>query len=806
MGRIIESRLVIRGEDDTGRAFDSIAKRVDGLSKSGKSAEAVDKLSKSLETVRLQMTALDKYAASRGGFDAAQKRLRDAQAAVDRHAKTMAGMSPANRAAAEAEQRRLAKSVDSASRAFDQQKASVLGDRRALVGMGIDVKEAAAHQARLRNAVNSTTSAIDRQHAAASRRAAFQDRVARVGAMTTAGIVAGHRVKEIGKSAVVSAAAFDIGTRKQREFTDISAADQASILTPQAKKIGQDTQFSNLDVVKAQTKAMQGLPSNITGRIKAEVAEGILENVKNYALVMEADLETSAEAIRAYLQTTNKDISTKEKALAEANKATNQLVKMAKLGGMSDEDVQGYLKFAAASGTAAGLSPEAMMSLAALARRGGLRGDEAGVFVRAASSKLVSPTKKGMTALNAAGINYSDFVTTGALDPSRLEGQFKQDLGIGFTPEVREKLKGILSDPTITGDKGAFTQAVTEAVSGLFTPKADGTLRASDRQKIAKTAGSFQTVSAESIDAQGLLDRIMESPMSLAQLNAFFTDKHGGKGSITQRQRDEYLAARKELKKTGDDPDFAKRKADEIMGGLGGSLERLKGSVENLTLAIGQAWESTLKPVFDGFGNVLDWLSNLPKEAVMAGSATAAVGTVWGASAIAGKLMSGFGLSGSAVALDAAAANLTAAAARLGGGAAGTTAATVAAGSGLAAGAVGAGVAAGGAAASWWSLNAFKNNPEMAKALTENSMLGAMSPDAALAAAILAPPASRGASGSWGEIKGVADVNSKVEVVVSFDNKSLRSEVKGIVQETVTMPLGVGKSSPDASAGASGEW
>ena len=201
-------------------------------------------------------------------------------------------------------------------------------------------------------------------------------------------------------------------------------------------KIGQDTQFSNLDVVKAQTAAMQGLPAGFNAELRAEIGAGIIENVKNYALVMEADMSEAAEAIRSYLQTTNKDISTKEKALSEANKATNQLVKMAKLGGMNDEDVQGFMKFAAASGTAAGLSSETIMTLAALARRGGLRGDEAGTFVRATAAKLVSPTKQGRLALRAAGIDFNDYVgMPKKLDAGRLESQFQSELGKNFMLE-----------------------------------------------------------------------------------------------------------------------------------------------------------------------------------------------------------------------------------------------------------------------------------------------------------------------------------------------------------------------------------
>lgn len=481
------------------------------------------------------------------------------------------------------------------------------------------------------------------------------------------GLGTGYKAKEFAKKAIVSAAEFDIGVRKQREFTDISAGDQAELLK-QAKKIGQDTQFSNLDVVKAQTKAMQGLPTSFTSKMKAHAAQGILENVKNYALVMEADLETSSEGLRSYLQNVGKDISTPEKAMFESRKAVNQLVKMAKAGGMNDEDVQQFIKFAGSPGSVAGLTPESIMALGAVARRGGLRGDEFGVAMRTASSKLVSPTRQGLTALQAAGIDHSKYVRMPEkLDVGAFEGHAARELGVKMNDQVRGKLSKIFSDKKIIGDRGAFSAAVTEAMDPLFPRNKKGQFSAKDKQAVGRAAGSFQKVSAQSVDAQKLLDDIMMSNMSLAQLNSLFTDKHGGKFAITQRQREEYISIRKAQMAAGDDPDFAKRKADEIMGGLGGSLERFKGSIENLTLSIGEANAKWLAPAFEKAGNVLDALSNLPEPARQAATALGAIGAATAGVAGFKALFGGFGLSASATALQGSAAALTAAATRLGG-------------------------------------------------------------------------------------------------------------------------------------------
>jgi hypothetical protein len=395
----LTSNLTIRLTDDvSGRA-----KQMAGqLGKIGTELKKLDQI----EVFRKSMAS---FSEARTKMRAAQKQVEELarQFAAAKKAADSLGSAEAARKVAELGRayERAKRQVSAAARAFDKQKTAVLGAKGALSSSGIAINRLTSEQGRLAAAVERTNQRLARQARIAG--------VFRGAGGAFAGLGAGYATKRVGQKAIVSAAEFDIGVRKQRAFTDISAADQSEILVPQAKRIGQDTQFSNLDVVKAQTKAMQGLPSNIGGRAKAQVAAGIMEHVKNYALVMEADLETSAEAIRSYLQTTGQDISTPAKAVAASQRATNQLVKMAKLGGMSDEDVQGYLKFAAASGTAVGLSPESMMAIAALARRGGLRGDEAGVFMRATAGKLASPTKGGLTAMNSAGIRYSDFVKTG---------------------------------------------------------------------------------------------------------------------------------------------------------------------------------------------------------------------------------------------------------------------------------------------------------------------------------------------------------------------------------------------------------
>ena len=708
--KTIEAKLIISGED---RASTEIAKVVKAFKEAEKAAgfsDKVERLGKAYTDVERQMKAAGAVMSARGPLEATVKNLAAVEretarlakeydvarkavtdfAAAQKIAKTADGVQ--QQAALSAEVKRLGtayrtaeKDVKQLTAAFSAQTSTLRAAEGAASKLGVDLSSLERHQTTLARQTDLATRALRAQIAAEeagarateARNARSARRREALGTIAAgAGVLAAHEGKKIGLEAINSAAAFDIAVRKQKVYTDISESDQAALLK-QATKIGQETQFSNLDVVHAQTAAMQGLPAGFAPKLKAEVAQGIIDNVRNFSTLMDTDLKEGAETIRSYLQATGKNISTKELALQEANKATNQLVKMAKLGGMNGEDVSQYVKFAAAPGTAAGVSTESLMSLGALARRGGLRGDEAGVFIRSVASHLVSPTNKGMAALNAVGLNFSDYVTKPqALSTGSLEGAFRLKMGKEFTPEIRRRLDAINADKDLIADQGRYTTAVVQATGGILGKDKKGKVRASDARTAAKTIGEFYKVSQGDVDVERLLDDAMSRKMTLAQLNALLTDKHGGKGAITQRQWDEFKIAREEIKKSGDDPDFAKKKADYVFAGVGGSVENLKGSFENLVLQIGNANKGLIKWSADLAGNALDMFSGLTQgqqQALSLGGGAAALGTGAVATYTLTKNLLGFGggaiaLNGSAAALTKSAALLDAAAVRLAGG------------------------------------------------------------------------------------------------------------------------------------------
>ncbi|PZU95579.1 MAG: phage tail tape measure protein [Chelatococcus sp.] len=603
--------------------------------------------------------------------------------------------------AAESPSKKLQAAYEKATAAADKfgnkiewQKARVRGAAAELERMGIATNKIASGEARLRASIDATTAAMRRQEAAAARSQARRAAIGDAAALT--GGIAAYRGKEIAKKAVVSAAEFDIGVRRQRAYAGISEDEQKRLLIPQAKRIGQDTQFTNLDIVEAQTAIMQRLPEQLP---RASVAQAITEEVKNYALSMRADMKTSAEGITSFLMQTGKDLSTQDKALAEARRASNMLVRMAKIGGMSDEDVSQFMKYAATSATLAGLSNETLGALGVGLKRAGFRGDEAGVGIRTISSKLVAPGRKGLDALTAMGIDYNRFTQMpGGLSAENLEAMQKRRFGKTFSPSQRERLNEVMQDSEVIANKDEFIAQVSAIVQESFDKTKGGKTKAQDAQKIAKLAADFHQLGVASVNAEGLLAAILAASPTLQQLNSLFTDKQGGKAGALGKAFEQIGKDRDTLRTTPDD--YGKKIADEIMGGLGGSFERLKGSVETFYQSLGEANSKLLTVSFDKIGNAIDYVSNLGDKALQAGAALGLLaGSAAGgyaffrfAQAIMGAGGAGAALVGSATALDASALALTRAAVALGGSGVG----------GAAGGAAGAGGAAAAATKMGW--------------------------------------------------------------------------------------------------------
>jgi hypothetical protein len=604
-----------------------------------------------------QKTALDQMSAAHAKARENVRQLASALMAADAPTKRM----QAAYAAATA-------SVDKLGSKLDWQKARVRGAADALGAMGVNVRNLAAGEAQLRAATERATAAIVKQEAAAARSATRRQAAGTIagGAATLAGI----KGVQTGKDAFKSAGNIDYALRQQQFATGLSKAQQDSVLYPQAKRIGQDTKFTNEDIVRAQTEFANGLPAAIK---QAGVIASVIDQAKNYALtVKDVDMQQAAMAVRGYLLSMGKDISSPEKAELEARGATNKMIRATKIGGLTHDDLMPFIARGASAGRIAGLSEETLLALAVGLKRSNISGDQAGTAVRTASSKLVAPTPKGIAGLTAAGIDYDSYTTMpGGLSVENFAKKFKQDFGKSLSSSARDALTEAFADPDIVGDRGAFAKAVTDAVSPLFTPKADGTMRASDARTVAKKAGDFHKFSVESVDAERLLTDIIKADPTLGVLNAFMTDKHGNKFALLAKSLDQFEADKKDLK--GISPSYGDDASKLIQGGLGGAIERMTGAVETFKTTLGKENEGWLTPVTNKVGDAIDMLTRgvekSPLFAACAGALATGAAGIGGAFKLANDLAGGnlpaIALTGSAAALTKSAFALDAAAAKM---------------------------------------------------------------------------------------------------------------------------------------------
>lgn len=496
------------------------------------------------------------------------------------------------------------------------------------------------------------------------------------------GIGAAHGAKRFGERVLETYKDFDDIVRYQRAVMSITPEQQKPMID-QAIGLGATTKYNDLQVLHAQLDLAQR-------GISRDVIVPITKAAANLGMALNTDLPTAAKTLEGILFSTGDQLHDGAAAIAAANKMASYATKLSKIGGMDEEDIRQFFKYGGASGHVAGLSNESMGAIAAILRRSNIRGDEAGVATRAFAAKLVSPTSKGLGALATMGIDYSKYTKMpGGLSVDNFEKKFRQDFGKNLTKDQRARLGEIFSNDEAITDRGKFTAAVTEAVSGSFAKTKKGKLSAKDQKDIARSVGGFHKYSTESVDAEGLLRAIIAANPTLAQLNAMFTEKQGARAAILAKGGlplfDDYYS---KLKNAGDN--FHVEIAEQRMAGFAGAVDRAAGAVMNFQTAVGRANDSLGTGIANSVSTVLNSLSKLPEPVTRVATEFGAVAAVLAGAKGFQALMGGFGLKSSAALLDKAAADLSGAALSLKGGAA--------------PGKSGPGVGAGGERPSAWSL------------------------------------------------------------------------------------------------------
>lgn len=674
--KIIEASAVISARAGDLSGLDKVASKIMSVSKAGQQVKtqfsgAASEMGKRVEEISAKLSKIDNFRTMSRGLDQASVAMKAAQQNAARlKAALDAAESPTRRM--QSEYARAASAVDRAARAFRDQGQAVRSARSALEQAGVPVNQIARQQAQLTSALNTTTAAIQRQAAAGRQLSAHPWGVpgggrrsgsgvpliplgvvagasgsggtigggpaapigiAGDGVAGLAGIYGGSRVKQLAMDAIGGWRDMDEALRRQGAILGITPDDQQS-LKAQAIKIGQDTRFTNPDVVKAQTTIGARLPKELQ---KPGIITGITSSVRDYSLAMGTTMDEGAEAIIARMLARGYDTSSPEAATASARHAANRLVQVAKASGMTHDDLMGYTKFGAAPGRVAGFSEEFSDALAAQLKRIGYEGSMAGNLVRAAGMKLSTPTRNALDAIASTGLNYDDYRKAGSdFSASGFSDMLRRRFGRSLNKEQLAAVTEAMNDESVVGDRGAFQEKMMGILSDtFFTKNKSGKIKTQDRERLAKVSDLFYQLNAESVDVQRLMTDIINGKLTPAVARYLFGQEHGGR---VQGLKGDQLGRDIETFKNTP-PDRAQKIGEDINAGFFGSYQQAIGAIETFKTRLGEANDGLLRFGAGTIDQTFTALSKLPDGVLQigtaAGTASAALITLAGASRLA---------------------------------------------------------------------------------------------------------------------------------------------------------------------------
>ncbi len=691
MSTSVEAKLIISGQDQgASAAVQKIVKAFKQIEEASKVSAQVDKLTRSLMDAERAQKAVAAAMKARSAYDAVQGDLRKANATLAQTAQAydtarkakeaFAGIKVAkgsDQAVQLAEVNKVLKETGTAYRRAEGEvhrvtaamsaQASVMHQAEsAAAALGADLTNLAAHERKIVGAIDAGTAALRRQiqaeeHGARVSALADARRERRIEATkalgSMAGIAIGHKTSEVARASAHTYAEVDDLLRYQSAVSDLTPDERRSRMH-QANHLGATTGFDDRQVLHAQLDLAQR-------GVKKEFIEPFIGEIVSFAQAMNTDLGSAAKTMEGVVFTTNQDVETPATAQKNMRRQVDLAVRMAKLGGLDGEDIKQAFKFGGPTGSGAGLSNETMGTIFSLLRRSGFDGSEAGVATRAIGSKTVAPTNKGVGVLAAMGMPYNNYVRMPMSARSGAANDvFKLQFGKSLTKAQQAAFDRVMHDADLLGDQGKFVEASTKIASSSFEKGKKGKLKAQDQKAIAKTFSTLWKNIIESVDSERLFSDFIHANPTLAQSNAFFTDKHGGKIHAIARKAALFDETKHKLQETPEG--FAKGIGDKRMEGYSGAVKRLAGAKVNLETSMARSWDDNgegkggpLTAVTDAVAKAVQALSELPAPVQQAGSAALYLG---------GKLTEAagtLGLVGSALALTKSAGELSAAAALL---------------------------------------------------------------------------------------------------------------------------------------------
>jgi hypothetical protein len=630
------------------------------LAKLGKGGSPeIRRLAKQLEYLQKKAGSIEDFTANRRGFKDLATQMKAAQSNVSRlEAALKSASKPTAKMKADLESAKV--SLRSTTQAFRDQGNAVRQSERALQAYGVAGRRGiSSSQQAIRNEIAKTIREMRRLDQEArkpkpltprpppSQRPPGGGSPAYDAVTAVGGGVVANTGKNIAQKSFFLGVDFNQAAEYQAALGDFKGDDRTS-LNRQAEKIGGDTRFSNVDVVRAQTTILQ------RGIRDVKQIMDLTQKVTDYSLAMGVTLEEGAEAVTG--SALSKRIDLKDtKAIGNF---VDFMVWMAKNGGMSNEDVSQFVKYGGASTTGAKLSDETMAAMGMILRRSGVRGDEAGVFARSAASKLVAPTQKGKDALAAMGIDFSKFTEIDSMNEAGIGIMMKQKFGANLTDDMKAKVRDLIQNGEFTdqetgesrsviSDTGEFTSQMSQILAPLFAGK-NGKMSVQDAKALSKALADYQKYSIDSVDTMGLLNAIAGANPGIGNLNAFFTDKQGGRANTIFSQWAEFQRLLGMMQNVPGG--VANKIGTEANQGIYGDWTKLTGTIETAMTRIGQDWEFATRPMINKANEIVDGfigLSDNTRRLIEAfGAATAVLAgyaAVQGAKGLLGRIFGGGG-------------------------------------------------------------------------------------------------------------------------------------------------------------------
>ena len=657
--RIIEAKAVISAEDRSAATFAAMAKRMAEMSKT---QTAFNKAGSAQATKMAgDMAKLDKKLAQMEGFrklsaniDTVGTYFRRTQAEAARLKVAMQAAGAAGGALSK-DYDRAVRAMDAAKKAYLDQITATKNARQAIESTGLSVSQLSSKQGYLRSQIDATSAAMRRQtqvakaanvnpwgavprsgsgvplipqRPIAQQKPAPQHRnrpsgesqpealaeaggatIVPFGGLKAAGVLgAVYAGKKVHDFVVENHHDFQRAKLYQQAVLGVNAESQASMVA-QAEQIGKDTRFTNADVVKAQTDIGGKLPKEMQ---KSAIIEAITENTKNYALAMQVSMEEAAQAVVGYMKSWGYDLSTAEAAASSSKRAANMLVQQAKTTGAKHHDLIGSTKFGAAPARAGGFSEEMINAIQAQLIRVGYEGAMAGTFSRAVATKLAVPSRQGMAAIAGTGVDFNQFRKPGSVPATAdslskmLQLQFGRSLG----KAEQEKVQALLDDTEVMGDKGAYTEKLSEILNeGYARRTKSGKVDARQAQALTRVSDQFYNVISGGVDTQGLFIAIVEKGMNAAIARYLFGQEHGGRAIGLDPK-----AIKRDYEDNKHVPgDRAEVVAKKLQEGAQGEYNQMVGSVQTFGVALGESTDALRQFTYKGIGSVFDYMTDMLK-------------------------------------------------------------------------------------------------------------------------------------------------------------------------------------------------